>query len=93
MTDINTTHEQFEVVGDKLLAKVRELLHEGNVRRVILKRDDGSTLFEVPVSAGHAVTAATLALAPVLVAVGAVAAVVSEVTVVVERQDDEPDPG
>jgi len=85
-------YEQFEVAGDKFLDKVRELLHQGNVRRVILKREDGTNLFEVPVRPGLAVTAATLAFAPVLVAVGAIAAVVSEVPLVAERQEDESDP-
>jgi hypothetical protein len=81
--------EEFEVAGDHLLAKVRELVHEGNVRRVSLKREDGSTLVEIPLTAGLTVTMLTAALAPALVAVGAIAALVSHVTLVVEREVDD----
>jgi hypothetical protein len=80
--------EEFDVAGDHLLAKVRELVHEGNVRRVSLKREDGSTLIEIPLTAGLTVTMLTVALAPALVAIGAIAAVVSHVTLVVEREVD-----
>jgi hypothetical protein len=91
MDEKKTTSEEFEVAGDHLLAKVRELVHEGNVRRVSLKREDGSTLVEIPLTAGLTVTMLTVALAPALVAIGAIAAVVSHVTLVVEREvDDEP---
>jgi hypothetical protein len=92
MTENMTTHEQFTVDGENLLAKVRELLHEGDVRRIILKREDGSTLLETPLQTGVAVTVVTAVFAPVLVAIGAIAALVSSVTVAVERDevDDEP---
>ncbi|MGV1010694.1 MAG: DUF4342 domain-containing protein, partial [Dermatophilaceae bacterium] len=88
MTENNTLTEEFEVAGDQLLAKVRELIHEGNVRRVILKREDGTTLVEIPLQAGLGITILTAALAPALIAIGAIAAVVSQVTVVVERDTD-----
>jgi hypothetical protein len=80
-------YDEFEVAGENLLAKVREVIHEGNVRRIIVMREDGSTLIEIPMTAGVAVTVLTAALAPALVAVGALAAVVSHVTLVVERED------
>ncbi|MET0821993.1 MAG: DUF4342 domain-containing protein [Aeromicrobium sp.] len=88
----STKHEQFTVDGENLLAKVRELLHEGNVRRIILKREDGSTLLEIPLQTGVAVTVITAVFAPVLVAIGAIAALLSSVTVAVERDeaDDRP---
>jgi Domain of unknown function (DUF4342) len=89
MSEPKTTREEFEVQGEHLLARVRELVHEGNVRRVITKREDGSTLVEVPLTAGLTVTVLTAAMAPVLVAIGAIAALVSKVTVVVERDADE----
>jgi hypothetical protein len=91
MNDVNEKKirsEEFEVAGDHLLAKVRELVHEGNVRRVSLKREDGSTLVEIPLTAGLTVTMLTAALAPALVAIGAIAALVSHVTLVVEREVD-----
>ncbi len=81
----DTNREEFQVSGDNLLTKVRELIHQGNVRRVILRREDGSTLLEIPLQAGLAATAVTVAVAPALIAIGAIAAVVSQVTLVVER--------
>lgn len=90
MDDNRIRYDEFEVAGENLLATVREVLHEGNVRRIIVKREDGSTLIEIPMTAGLAVTVLTAALAPVLVAVGALAAVVSHVTLVVERGDADP---
>jgi hypothetical protein len=90
MNENKIRYDEFEVAGENLLAKVREVMHEGNVRRIILKREDGSTLIEIPMTAGLAVTVLTAAFAPALVAVGAVAAVVSHVTLVVEREDEDP---
>lgn len=77
--------EEFQVKGENLLAKVREVINDGNAKRVILKNEDGETLLEVPLTAGVAVTVLTAALAPALVAIGAVAALVTDVTLVVER--------
>jgi hypothetical protein len=93
MTDDDNTHyEEFKVSGDDLLTRVRELIHEGNVRRVFLKNEAGETLLEIPLTAGLAVTVLTAALAPVLVAVGAIAALLGQVTVGVERRATEPAP-
>jgi hypothetical protein len=93
MSDKKSTFEQFEVAGDKLVDTVKNLVHEGNVRRIILKREDGSSLLEIPVNAGLVGLALTVALAPVLVAIGAIAAVLSQVTLVVERRTDAVGPG
>lgn len=84
-TDGRTRTEEFKVSGENLLAKVRELINEGNVRRITITNDDGRTLLEVPLSAGLAVTAVAAVFAPVLVAVGAIAALVTSVTVGVVR--------
>jgi hypothetical protein len=73
--------EEFRVNGEQLLAKVKELLHEGNIRRIIIKDRDGKTLIELPMTVG----VVGLVLAPTLAAVGAIAALVSEATVVVEK--------
>jgi len=81
----STWYEEFKVSGDNLVAKVRELIREGNVRRVFIKNETGETLLEIPLTAGVAVTVLTAAVAPVLVAVGAVAALLTQVTVGVER--------
>jgi hypothetical protein len=80
----NTTHkEEFRVSGDQLLAKVRSLIAEGNIRRIIIKNKDGKSLMELPLTLG--VVGAVLA--PALAAVGAVAALVTECSIVVEREN------
>lgn len=78
--------EEFKVNGEELLAKVKELIKQGNVRRLIIKSKDGKTLIEVPLTAGVVGGAALVLLAPVLAAVGAIAALVTECTVVVVRE-------
>lgn len=84
--DSKTWYEEFTVSGSELLEKVKELIREGNVRRVYIKGSDGNTLFEIPLTAGVAITAITAAVAPVLVAVGAIAALLTQVTLGVERR-------
>lgn len=81
-----TTKEEFRVNGEELLAKVKQLINEGNVRRIIIKDKNNKNLVELPVTIG--VVGAVLA--PVLAAVGAIAALVTECTIVVERETDEP---
>ncbi|MFT4231966.1 MAG: DUF4342 domain-containing protein [Leucobacter sp.] len=81
----NHWYEEFKVKGDELMAKVRDLIEEGNARRLYIKRENGETIFEIPLTAGVAVTAASAVLAPILVAVGAVAALATSVTIGVER--------
>lgn len=78
--------ESFKVAGDQLVDSVRKLLHEGNVRRVIIKQD-ARTVAEFPLTVG--VIGAVLA--PVLAAVGAIAAVLTECTIEVERTVDASD--
>lgn len=91
MTDSSTWYEEFKVSGDNLVAKVRELIREGNVRRVFIKNDKGDTLLEIPLTAGVAVTAITAVVSPILVAVGAIAALLTQVTVGVERRNSPPE--
>ncbi len=74
-------YEQFKVAGNDLAAKVRELIHEGNVRRIIIKDERGHTFMEIPLT----IAAVGVILAPVLAAVGAIATIVSRFDVVVER--------
>jgi hypothetical protein len=81
MTD-KTYHEEFKVSGEDLLKKVKELIAEGNVRRITVKGKDGKTIVEMPLTVG--VVGAVLA-AP-LAAVGAIAALVTECTISVERE-------
>jgi hypothetical protein len=76
--------EEHQVRGDDLLAKVKEIVHEGNVRRIIIKGDEGKTLIEIPLTLG--VVGAVLL--PVWAAIGAIAAVVTKCSIVVERTED-----
>lgn len=75
--------EQHKVDGPRLLAKVKELIHEGNVRRIRIKNDAGHTLLEIPLTLG--VVGAVLV--PVFVAVGAIAALAADYTLEVEKVD------
>ena len=68
---------EFKVKGDQLLKKVKEFIHQGNVRRIIIKNDEGKTYLEIPVTVG--VVGALLV--PVWAAIGALAAVVSNFTI------------
>lgn len=78
-----TRTEEFRVDGEKIIAKIKELLHEGNIRRVIIKDKDGKTLMEIPVTVG----VVGVLLAPQLAALGAIAALLSEATIVVEKSE------
>lgn len=74
--------EQFKVYGHEVLSKIKELIKEGNVRRIIIKNEKGQVLVEIPVT--FAVVGAVFA--PILAAVGALAALVSKCTIEVERK-------
>jgi uncharacterized membrane protein len=74
--------EEFRVKGEELLAKIKALIHEGNIRRIIIKDKDGKILIEFPLTFG----VVGLVLAPTLAAVGAIAALVTEATIVVEKE-------
>jgi hypothetical protein len=76
--------QEFTINGDELLAKVRELVAEGNVRRLTIKNEEGRTMLEVPLTIG----VIGVALLPVFAAIGALAALATRCTIVVER--DEP---
>jgi integral membrane sensor domain MASE1 len=75
--------EEFVVNGENLIAKVKELIAEGNVRRIVIKDKSDETLMELPMTVG--VVGALLA--PILAAIGAVAALVTECKIIVERKD------
>jgi hypothetical protein len=84
-TEERTKVEEFEVDAGDLVDRVKALIDAGNVRRVIVKMPDGRVLFEVPLTAGVAVGGAVVLLAPVLAAMGALAAVAARVKVQVVR--------
>jgi hypothetical protein len=79
----NTHTEEFHVNGEELIAKIKQLIHEGNIRRIIIKDKEGKILLEFPLTIG--VVGAVLA--PTLAAVGAVAALIGEATIVVEKTE------
>ena len=78
--------EDMKVDGEELLAKVRDLIHEGNVRRVIIKNGEGTVLVEIPLTLG----VAGAVILPTLAAVGAIAAIVTDCSITVERRVEEP---
>ncbi len=80
-----TRTEEFEVDAGELVDRVKALVEAGNVRRLVIRMPDGRVLFEVPLTAGVAVGGAVVLLAPVLAALGALAAVVARVKVQVVR--------
>jgi Domain of unknown function (DUF4342) len=82
---VGQSWESFKVTGDDLLRRVKEILHEGNVRRVVIKQG-ARTVMEFPVTIG---VVGALA-APALAALGAVAALLSECTIEVERERSAP---
>lgn len=76
-----TVQQSFTVKGDDLLKKVKEIIQEGNVRKIIIKDKTGKTLIELPLTLG----VVGVVLVPVLAAVGAIAALVTECTITVEH--------
>lgn len=75
--------EEFRVNGEELLVKIKQIIHEGNIRRIIIKDKDNKTVMEIPLTIG--VVGALLA--PTLAALGAVAALLTEATVIVEKAE------
>jgi len=83
-TEQKTRTEEFQIDGDQLVAKIKELVHQGNIRRITIKNESGETLIEIPLTIG--VVGALLL--PVVAAVGAIAALVTKCTIVLEKVAD-----
>jgi hypothetical protein len=83
MPDEKFRTEEFRVDGEELLRKIKNLIQEGNIRRVIIKDKDGKILFEIPLTFGMV----GASIAPQLAAIGAIAALLGEATVVVEKRE------
>ncbi len=81
MSEEKVRTEEFKVSGEGLLARVKELVREGNIRRVAIRNEQGKTLIDIPLTLG--VVGAIVA--PQLAAVGAIAALVTDCTIVVEK--------
>ena len=84
------TTEKFTVDGSQVIEKIKELIHQGNIRRVRLIHK-GRPLIDIPLTAGVGVAAVTALAAPLLAALGAIAALVTECTIEVERIEDTPE--
>jgi len=83
-TTTRTRTEEIRVSGDQLIATARRIVHEGNVRRLIIKNGEGRTLIEVPLTMGLI----GVALLPVWAAIGAIAALATDCVIVVEREEE-----
>jgi len=84
MSEAKVRTEEFRVSGEEVLAKIKELIREGNVRRVAIKNEEGKTLIDIPLMLG--VVGAVLA--PQAAAIGAIAALVTDCTIVIEKAEE-----
>lgn len=82
-----TNREYFKVSGDEILTKVKEIIKDGNATRVIIRNEKDETIMEFPLTLG----AVGVVLAPVFAAVGTLAAVASNCTIIVEKRGDKKD--
>lgn len=73
--------EEISISGEKLVSTVKDLVHQGNIRRMTVKNRDGESLIEIPLTAG----VVGILLLPTLAALGAIAALVTECTIAIER--------
>ena len=80
-TEEEVKTEEHKIKGEGLISKIKDLVHQGNIRRIIIKNDEGRTLIEIPLTLG----VVGIALVPVWAALGAIAALVADLTVVVEK--------
>ena len=83
-TQNRTRTEEIRLDGGKVLDKIKDLIHQGNIRRIILKNEEGKTFIEIPLTLGLV----GAALLPVFAAVGALAAVVTRMVIVVEKTEE-----
>lgn len=84
-----TWMEEIEVAGSQLVERVKELVAEGNVRRLILRTHDDKLIMEIPLTAGAVVGGVVTVFAPLLAALGALAALVARVKVQIVRTKDD----
>lgn len=82
MQEENVKREEFKVSGEDVIKKVKELVKEGNIRKIIIKNEEGKTLVEFPLTIG----VVGAALLPVWAAIGAIAALLAKCTIVVEKR-------
>ena len=85
MSERKTRTEEFTIDGEQLVATIKGLVHQGNIRRITIKNREGRTLIEIPMTLG--VVGALLL--PTLAAVGTIAALVTECTILIERVEED----
>jgi hypothetical protein len=81
MPETNFRTEEFQINGEEIIAKLKELMREGNIRRITIKNEEGRSLVDIPLTFGLV----GVLLAPQLAAIGAVAALVTKCTLVIEK--------
>jgi len=84
MSDEKIRTEEYHVSGDELVHKVKQIVHEGNIRRIIIKTEGGKTLLEFPVTVG----VVGVVLLPMWAALGAAAALITDCTIAVEKVEE-----
>lgn len=84
MTEEKVRIEEYKVTGDELVHKVKQLVHEGNIRRIIIKRENGDSLLEFPLTVG----VVGVVLLPMWAALGAAAALITDCTIAVEKVEE-----
>ena len=84
MAKNHSSKEEFKLNGNEIVGKIKELIHEGNIRRIIVKNEEGRTLIEIPLTLG----VVGAALMPVLAGLGAIGALVAKMSIVVEKIDE-----
>jgi hypothetical protein len=80
-----SNHESFKVSGDEILSKVKEIIKEGNARRIIIKNEKDETIMEFPLTIG----AIGVVLAPIFAAIGTLTALATHCTIIVEKRNGE----
>jgi len=88
MSEEKIRREEFAISGEKLVSTVKELVRQGNIRRVTIKNKEGKTLIEIPLTFG----VVGVLFLPTLAAIGAIAALVTECAIVVEKVEESDDP-
>ncbi|MDJ0649886.1 MAG: DUF4342 domain-containing protein [Xenococcaceae cyanobacterium MO_188.B19] len=88
-TKAKVSIEEFKISGDVLVGKIKELIAQSNVRRIIIKNEEGNTLIEIPMTVGVIGSVLSAVFFPVVAAVGVIGAMVTHLTLVIERQESE----
>ena len=83
MPETNFRTEEFQINGEEIIAKLKDLMREGNIRRITIKNEEGRSLVDIPLTFGLV----GVLLAPQLAAIGAIAALVTKCTLVIEKTD------